>query len=77
MPRFYFDTDNGGSAIRDDEGIECENLEAAVDEAAKVLPDMARDVLPDGDRRAFVVTVRDESGKAVYRFTLSLLGERL
>ena len=75
MPHFYFDI--GESVIRDDEGIECENLEAAVDEAAKVLPDMARDVLPDWDRRAFVVTVRDESGKAVYRFTLSLFGERL
>jgi len=28
-------------------------------------------------RRALTVTIRDESGKAVYRYTLSLVGEPL
>ena len=36
---------------------------------------MARDVLPDGDRRTFVVSVEDERGGEVYRATLDLVGE--
>ena len=41
------------------------------------LRDIARDTLPDGDRRDYVAEVRDEAGRKVWRATLSLVVERL
>jgi hypothetical protein len=38
---------------------------------------MARDGLPDGDYREFVVDVRDEAGHRVLRARLSLVVESL
>ena len=43
--------------------------------ALRALPDMARDIIPDGDHREFVVTVRTEGGSEIYRATLTLKGE--
>jgi hypothetical protein len=34
---------------------------------------MVRDVMPDEDRKTLTVCVRDESGKAVLRATVSLM----
>lgn len=39
--------------------------------------DMARDVLPDGDRRDFTVDVRTAVGEVIYTATLSLVGRWL
>jgi hypothetical protein len=36
---------------------------------------MARDALPDGNHRSFVVSVRDEAGSVVLRAALSLVVE--
>jgi hypothetical protein len=52
-------------------------IEEARAEAVKALPDMARDGLPDGDYREFVVHVRDEAGQRVLRARLTLVVERL
>ncbi|WP_425493336.1 DUF6894 family protein [Microvirga zambiensis] len=41
--------------------------------AQKALPDMAKDPLPDGNYRTFVVNVRDEAGQTVVRAALSLM----
>jgi hypothetical protein len=51
--------------------------EDAKAEAVNILPDMARDGLPDGDSRDFVVTVRDETDRPVWRVRLSLVVEPL
>lgn len=75
MPRYFFDIDDGENQFRDDDGMEMPHLEAAGAEAVRVLPDVAREVLPDGDRRAFVSVVRDETGDVVFRATLSLVAE--
>ena len=74
MPRFFIDTDDGDVHIHDDEGFDLADAEAARREAMTVLPDMARDKLPDGDRRTFVATVRDDAGSVVYSATLTLVG---
>lgn len=37
------------------------------------LPLMARDELPDGDQRTFIVSVRDETGQVVLRAALSFV----
>jgi hypothetical protein len=75
VPRFFFDTYDSDRLILDDEGLELEDLEAANREAQAILPHMARDGLPDGDERVFIVSVRDEAGQVVLRAALSLAME--
>jgi hypothetical protein len=77
MPRFYFDIHDGDDFIPDHQGIDLEGVEDAKVEAVNTLPDMARDGLPEGDSRDFVVTVRDETDRPVWRVRLSLVIEPL
>ena len=75
MPRYFFDTNDGDMFAEDDEGLEFPDSEAARRAAVAALPDLARDKLPDGDRRDFTVSVRDEAGMIVYSASLNLNGE--
>jgi hypothetical protein len=75
MPRYFFDTYDGESFISDENGLELANIDAAKLEAQRALPDMARDALPNGNFRSFVVNIRDETGQAVIRLALSLVVE--
>ena len=75
MAKYYIHTDDGDESYRDSEGFDFAELQDARRAALSALPDMARDVLPDGDRRTFVVSVEDERGGVVYRATLDLVGE--
>jgi hypothetical protein len=75
MPRYFFDTDNGALPVPDDEGIELSDAEAARILAIAALFDMTRDRLPDGDRGAFAVRVRDERGTVLYSASLGLDGD--
>ena len=75
MPTFYFDISDGDEQVRDDLGIELSDVQAARRQAISVLPDIARDELPDGDRREFRAVVRDASGKTVFKAKLSLVAE--
>jgi hypothetical protein len=77
MPRFFFDIDDGDRTYRDDEGLDFPNAEAARDNAVSALPDIARDAMPDGERRDFLVTMRDESGTPIFRASLTLRTEWL
>jgi hypothetical protein len=54
-----------------------DSLYAAQQAAVAALPEVARDALPDGTRRAFVVEVRDASGRKVIRATLALTVDQL
>ncbi|WP_262266330.1 DUF6894 family protein [Microvirga yunnanensis] len=77
MHRFYFDIHDGERFTRDEVGSLCQGRKAMRDAAIKVLPDIARDELPDGDRRDFMVEVRNEDGHYLFRATLSLAAEWL
>ena len=77
MPRFYFDAFDGDKVARDTEGVDLPDLMAARDEAQQALPEIAREVLPDGERRMFACTVRDGDGTALYRVALTLTGNML
>ncbi|GJE42082.1 DUF6894 family protein [Methylobacterium soli] len=77
MPRFFIDTNDGDYYVRDEEGQELPAEEAAREIALSVLPDMARSTLPDGDRRTFCASVRDERGKTIFKASLDLRAEWL
>ena len=72
MAKFYFDTCDGDRTAVDSEGIECSSHRMVQDQAIDALPDMAREILPDGPNRTFRVEVRDDAGKIVFRATLEL-----
>jgi hypothetical protein len=75
MPRFYFDLDYGDGMTTDDEGVELTSLEQAKRKAVSALPDIARDVLEDEEKRVLSANVRDESGRVRIRATLTLVVE--
>jgi hypothetical protein len=77
MPRFFFDIHDGEEFTPDRQGVELEGLNAAKDEAKKVLPDIVKDEMRDGDRRDFTVDVKNAAGQIVWRITLSLVVENL
>ena len=71
MPKFFFDVLDGGLTT-DEVGTDLPDFSAARDQAVAVLPNIARDELPDGDERVFQVTIRDGGGKPMFKATLSL-----
>ena len=73
--RFFFDTCDGETFTRDEDGVVLDDLEQARDGAVLVLPDIARETLPERDRRDYVVEVRDEAGRKVWRARLTLVVE--
>jgi hypothetical protein len=75
--RYYFDTHDGERFIPDEEGVALHGIEQARAEALKALPDMARDALPSGGSRDFVVEVRDDAGRKLLRVSLSLVVQPL
>jgi hypothetical protein len=75
VPRYFFDTYDGNRLITDPEGMELPNLERVKVEAQNALPDLARDALPGGDQKTFIVSVRDDAGQVILRAALSLIVE--
>jgi hypothetical protein len=74
MPRYYFDI-KGFHHERDDDGVICADLQAAVREAKKLLPIIASDEVPqDGEHHAMTVLITDEDGHPVYSGALSYVG---
>lgn len=70
MPTYFFDIHDGEFALRDEFGIELESLREAAEQAAALLPDIARDALPGMTSRDFAVSVRDGAGTVVHRAAL-------
>lgn len=75
MPRYFIDSDDNDVLHIDEDGLDLPDDEAARCHAQDALPDMAREHLPDGNRRTFVVAVRNAEGEVIYRATLALRGE--
>ena len=74
MPRYYFDITDADHTTRDEHGHDLADDGEARDQAVAVLPDIARDELPDGDQHEFRVTVRNGDGAVVYEASLTLHG---
>lgn len=76
MPRYFFDLIDGKDTL-DHVGTELADHAAIDDLTLKTLADMVRDRIASLHQAPTIVTVRDESGAAVYRATLSLRVERI
>ena len=74
MPMFFFETFDGAVRHRDEDGLDYPSDDDARREALRPLPDMAREVMPDGDFRIFRSIVRDERGGIVYEARMTLVG---
>ena len=72
VPRYFFDTDDGTGLVVDEDGQELSGPDQLRYLALDALPDIARDIIPDGDERLLSVRVRDETGAYVFEAFLSL-----
>jgi hypothetical protein len=72
MPINFFDVIDTGKVSPDTEGTDFTNLAEARHEALRTLGEIAKDKLPDGNRREFVIQIRLESGPPVMTASLSL-----
>ena len=75
LARYFFDTYDGERLVPDPDGIELQGPEQVKAEAQRALPDLARDALPDGNQKTFMVSVRDEAGQVVLRAALTMIIE--
>jgi hypothetical protein len=74
MALYYFDIHDGTFRL-DEEGTECADFDAVRREAKRVLPEIAKDILPeDGDHHTLTVRVRNERHETVYTATLMFNG---
>lgn len=75
MPLYFFDTNDGDRDVKDLVGFQCKGPREAREQALRALPDMAKDVLPDGDRHEVSATVRDGGGKSIFKASLRLTAD--
>jgi hypothetical protein len=76
MARYFFDIDDEERSMRDEEGNELPDLDAASIEALVLLPEMIAHMRPTR-ARTLTAVVREEGGGVVYQARLSLRGERV
>ncbi len=71
VPRFFIDTSDQARFVRDEEGLQFDDVEAAMNAAAGGLSEMAYDVLPGGESRTFLAIVRDAQGRTLVQTSMS------
>jgi hypothetical protein len=76
MPRYYFDIRDGDGFHRDPVGDDFVDFEEARDHCQALLPDIAREELPDGELHTVLCDVRDDSERVVYRGEITYRGTR-
>lgn len=74
MPRYYFDVNDSSGFHRDEVGDEFASFEDARTQCQSLLPDIAREELPDGDLHTVTCNVRDDTGRIVYRGEITYRG---
>ncbi|WP_262299356.1 DUF6894 family protein [Microvirga sesbaniae] len=72
MVRYCFDVQSGMPPVRDDEGAEFDNLDAAVQAAARSAAEIGTNRLAKGDTSDVVIEVRDEQNQRVCTTTASM-----
>ncbi|RZN30516.1 hypothetical protein [Bradyrhizobium sp. Leo121] len=62
MPRYYFDTRDDATFIRDEVGLEIGTFDQVKHAASEAMADLAKDVLPGAEVRNLAIEVRDDIG---------------
>ena len=65
MGHYYFHIRNGTTLIRDDEGLECRDMKAALAEAFASARDAARAALYHPNAEAGFIQIEDDDGDVV------------
>jgi hypothetical protein len=68
--RFYFDLENGVVTIADKEGVEAASFEEAMDEARKVVSEVAEEIAASCPGETWLLVVRDAAGSLVGRLPI-------
>jgi hypothetical protein len=72
MARYFFDSGDLDSVVKDEVGIECTGLEGARRAGMEGLKDLTRDALKDADGQQLFVEVRNENGDRLLRLSICL-----
>lgn len=72
LRRFYFDVGNDQEAIRDEEGVQAEDLKQALADAYDVISEMADDLGAADLNNSWTLIVRDETGLMVAHVPIGL-----
>lgn len=72
MPRYFIETDDGQLLVKDDDGTNLPDLQAARHEAVIVLPEIARGMIGRGNSCPVTSRVRNGSGAVLFEATLTL-----
>lgn len=72
MERFYFDLYNSEHSQTDRDGQLFATRERAGLEALRILQDVARDEMPDGNNLKITVKVRNEHSEQIFEASLTL-----
>ncbi|QND52252.1 hypothetical protein HB779_10265 [Phyllobacterium sp. 628] len=75
MGRYYFDLNNGDGRFVDEDGLEFDTREQAVDAASRILLDIARDEIPEMGRGIASISMRDAQSKPIGIISLTFLTE--
>ena len=72
MPRYFFDIQNDGNSVTNGTGVEVQNLQIAVREAALALADMVDDMAAGVMSQESVVEIRDGADRIVAEIRLKI-----
>ncbi|HEV7436258.1 MAG TPA: hypothetical protein VGO22_15515 [Pseudorhizobium sp.] len=72
MPLYFFDIQDPEKFDQDDIGIECETPETVREAAIEALPGLAKDLKLGVQHHWIAVIARDETGKSLFRASLTL-----
>ena len=76
MPWFFFDVRDCKGLHHDEHGEQFDSFEEAREQCQALLPDIAREELPDGELHTITCNVRDEADRVVYRGRITFEGTR-
>ncbi len=72
VPRFFIDLHDGSNLVRDKEGFDLPDLDAARAQAARIMTRIAQGIVEGPERQDYVLAVRTEDGIVRLRMRMSL-----
>jgi hypothetical protein len=72
VPRFFIDLHDGSNLVRDKEGFDLPDLDAARAQAARIMTRIAQGIAEGPERQDYVLAVRTEDGTVRLRMRMSL-----